>query len=749
MPDPAVNPQSTNRTKEASVSKRSEGIGPGALIPFEGRSVQLVSFERGATERLEALLDTGTGLQRVPIPRFFSEVSDRPPPKPQPGSDPELDSPVLAQLPEHEQHRIEERYRDLLQVKTGSRRGDPEGDRAKGVLSRTYDPARTTQKQRLTAKSQELRDRDVPASSAVQLRRQIKAVERDGIEALIHKNRKMNGQQLADVGEDVLAVVTKLLKTQPGRARPSDKALRTMARAALIEAGITTTISDYKLGIIVGELSRSLDLHHEAKGRERVAMKPDVAYGRRLVSRPGEIVQVDATTTNIHVWDPRLGWVRSTIVTAIDVFTRCIVALRVVTGSVTSRDVAMLLWDIGRPTVTRSGYPYELVHHHGMPTLVTVNREPDIDHYGTEVMGTKPAFTPSAIVMDHGREFDCEHLISACARIDVDVIFCPPRAAHAKGVVESFHNTLREIQSLLAAYKGANVNNHPKGVEELAPLTAHDLRDALWEYVLEIYHWREHDGLAALHDSETPLCPAGVFEAYLEAGGEVTVPKDPYRLIQLLTSKKCIVHPYGINIEGRVYNNASLVALRPRMARGVGTPAKPLLVFYDRWDVSRVYTRHPLTHEWMCIPRAGETREARMPCSDLFDKAIRKQLIRDQSRPLSSADRSVAAAQFVNRWAPERFADRNEARIRAVEAGRAHDYAHDLADASPEFRELAFGNKTDDTPIIGELVTASADSDEILDADLVEDEEEIDFDALEDYDPTTDFPGLGLTRNTP
>lgn len=734
------------------MTTRSESIGPGTLTTFEGRSVKILSYERGASGRLEVLFDTGTGLQRVPCSRFFLEVFDRTPPRPEPGSDPELDSPVLAQLPEDERRRIEERYRDLLQIKTGSRRGDPDGDRAKGTLSPTYDPARTSKMQRLEAKSRDLSDRDAPASSAVQLRRQITAVDRDGIEALIHGNRKTSSQKLADVGEDVLAVVTKLLKTQPGRARPSDKALITMARAALIEAGITTTISDYKLRIIVGELSRSMDLHHEAKGRERVAMKPDVAYGRRLVSRPGEIVQVDATTTNIHVWDPRLGWVRSTIVTAIDVFTRCIVGLRVVTGSVTSRDVAMLLWDIGRPTVTRSGYPYELVHHHGMPTLVAVDHEPDIDQYGTEVMGTKPAFTPSAIVMDHGREFDCEHLISACARVDVDMIFCPPRAAHAKGVVESFHNALREIQSLLAAYKGANVNNHPKGVEELATLTAHDLRDALWDYVLEIYHWREHAGLTALHQSETLLCPAGVFEAYLEAGGEVTVPKDPYRLIHLMTSKQCIVHAYGINIDGRVYNNASLVAMRPQTARGVGTGNKLILVFYDRWDVSRVYTRHPVTHEWMCIPRVGETREERMPCSDLFDKAIRRQLIDGRSRPLSATDRSTADAQFVNRWAPGRFADRNEARIRAVEAGRAHDYAHDLADASPEFRQLAFGNKTDDTPLRGEVVEASADSDEILDADLVADgdeAEEIDFDSLEDYDPATDFPGLGLSRNTP
>lgn len=748
MPHQSVTDQPKPAGPSDSTPARLQKVAPGALVTFEEKTVRIVSFERGSSERLEVLIDTGSALQRVPIASLFAAIADRAPAKPDAETEAELQSPLLAELPEDERKRIETRYRDLKQAATGSRHGTPETDRARGVLSPTYDPLVHNKGERVKAKSEELRARGDSTTSVAQLRRQLNSVDLNGIEALIHGNKKTRKDRLADVDEEVITVLTEFLHAQPGRARTSNKALLVIGKAALAQAGVGEELTDYKLRIIIGELSRSLDLHHEAKGRERVAMKPDVVYGRRLVSRPGEIVQIDATTTNIHVWDPRLGWIRSTILTAIDVFTRCILALRVITGSATTRDVTMLLWDIGRPTVTRSGYPYELVHHHGMPHLIAVNHDPDgpggADH--TDILGTKPALIPSAIVVDHGREFDSEHLISACARIDVDVIFCPPRAAHAKGVVESFHNRLREVQSLFTAFKGANVNNHPQGVEDLATLTAQDLRDALWEYVLEIYHWREHHGLTNLHNSETPLCPAGVFEAYLEAGGEVTLPMDPYRLIQLLSSKKCLVQPYGININGRVYNNATLVSLRQHLARGVGTPATPLLVFYDRWDVSRVYTRHPVTGEWLCIPRAGESPQARMPCSDAFDTAIRKQLIRGDSRPMSATDLANASAEFVNRWAPEKFTDRNEARILALEAGRAHDYAHDLADASPEFRELAFGSSDDREPLPGEIVQTTADSDDILDSDLADQDdqdEEVDLDNLDDYSPNNAFLGRG------
>lgn len=714
----------------SSMKPRSglEAVGAGAIVTYDGAPARIHSFVRDSDMRPQWLLDTGEELRRVPLLELFATLADR---APAPTED-DVSAPLLQELPDEERRRIETRYRDLLQVRTGSLQGDPEDDRRRGVLATRYDPTRTTYTQRLEAKSTELRERGEAGASVVTLRRQVKDVEAGGIEVLIHGNRRTGPQRLPDVGEEVITVVTEVLADQPKQARVSTRALVTKARAALQKAGVGDEVSTYKLRGLVSELSRSMDLHLAAKGRERTALKPRRVYGRHPVSRPGEVVQVDATTTNIHVWDPRLGWVRSTIVTAIDVFTRCVVAMRVVTGSVTSRDVAMLLWDIGRPTVTRAGYPYELCLHHGIPRLIAVNRDPEVQAGYGEALGAKPAFTPSLIVMDHGREFDSTHFLGACARVGVDVVFCPPKAPHVKGVIESFHNSLREVQSLLAGYKGANVENHPEGVEERAALTAHDLRDALWEYVLEVYHHAPHRGLMQMHDAGRPLSPVGVYEAYLASGGEVAVPRDPYQFIRLLTSVRCALHPYGLNVGGRRYNNATLVALRNTVAAGLGAPTQRLTVFYDRSDVSRVYLRHPHTGEWLCIPRSDVDPDTRLPCSDVFDAALRRQLVRGEDHPLMSVDLEQARARFARRWDSEVADGRKAQRLLAYEASRAHQYAHDLRDAPPEVRDLAFGEGTR----AGQMVAANtADSDELLDQDLAGGDEVIDLDDLPELGP--------------
>lgn len=305
MPDHAMNRRFQGRTNEPTET-RLDRLSPGAWVVYEDRSVQVVSFERGVTGRLEVLLDTGAGLQRVPIAQFFAVASAGKSTTATEETDP-VDSPLLAQLPDDERTRLEIRNQDLLQIRTGSRRGDPDGDRSKGVLSKTYDPDLTTLTQRYEAKAQELKDRGIPASSKSQLYRQMVKVEAGGIEGLIHRSKRMGPRRLDDVDEDILTAVTALLDAQPEGARLANTAMLTTARAALLEADIGHDLSNYKLKIVIGALSKSLDLHHEAKGRERVSMKPDVVYGRRLVSRPGRSSrstrQQRTSTSGTPAWD--------------------------------------------------------------------------------------------------------------------------------------------------------------------------------------------------------------------------------------------------------------------------------------------------------------------------------------------------------------------------------------------------------------------------------------------------------------
>ena len=340
-------------------------VGAGVVLQGATGPVRVEGFERGADGRLVGVVLQCSGRRVVPFSELCLEAlaNGR-------ASVDQLElpaGPAWAELPEAERHRLEERARDLMQVLTGSRRGNPEADRTEGRLTDTYDPARSSRSSRLAAKARELAARGERGASRAQLSRQLAAFQTEGVLGLVDA-RVQSRLAPIEVDEAIEKALGEFLVSRSGEARVSDARLAVMARAWLEAAGVEFTGSGRQLLRILGQLSRGMALHREARSRQVHDNKPQKVYGRLTVSRPGEVVQIDATTTTIHCWFPSLGWARATILTGIDVYSRCIVALRVVPGSVTSRDVAYLLWDMGRPEVSRHGWPYELQSWHGGAT---------------------------------------------------------------------------------------------------------------------------------------------------------------------------------------------------------------------------------------------------------------------------------------------------------------------------------------------------------------------------------------------
>jgi hypothetical protein len=243
-----------------------------------------------------------------------------------------------------------------------------------------------------------------------------------------------------------------------------------------------------------------------------------------------------------------------------------------------------------------------------------------------------------------------------------------------------------------AAFKGASVANHPRGVEQEACLTAQDLQDALWEYVLNIYRWKEHEGLTEAHGSDIPLCPAGVFENYVANGGWIEVVDDAFRVMGFLSTVECAVQDYGINVDRRVYNSSGLRELAWHLKPGIGLRARKVTVFFDRSDATRVYVKHPLTREWLCTPRANQPAAGVRPYGDLMTRAIRDQAARGERPPLNPTEQFDAEVRLHKAWGRGEFKDRRDMRLASIEASRTRDYARDLADSTAELRTLAFGD---------------------------------------------------------
>jgi transposase InsO family protein len=82
-----------------------------------------------------------------------------------------------------------------------------------------------------------------------------------------------------------------------------------------------------------------------AKGRRSVVERPRGVFGRLRPMRPGEYVVLDTTPLDVFAMEPvTLRWVPVELTVAMDLFTRCILGLRLTPVSTKSQDVANVLF---------------------------------------------------------------------------------------------------------------------------------------------------------------------------------------------------------------------------------------------------------------------------------------------------------------------------------------------------------------------------------------------------------------------
>lgn len=726
------------KPRVTSRADRRKPLGIGHDIATTTDSAKVVGVTRDTQGRVVVCLDHGDHRTRVPwVELAKTALSTRP----VVDSDilDEHSSPLLAELPDEERAAVIKRYRDLLQIKYGSPRGNVDGDRRAGILNPEYDPNITTQAQRLVSKGRELRAHGETGWSKAAIYRHLQRVD-EGPEFLIHGNRRTISQRFDDYDPAVLEIVRTEVAAEQQRSQKSHRKLLARIRAKLKTADVGHDLTRHQLEVLVGELSRGLSLHHTAKTRRTEASRPTVAYGAQRVSRPGEIVQVDATPTTVALLGPMGALIPAVILSAIDVHTRSFVAMRVCVGAATSRDVCALISQMGRPTVTRAGYPFELELWHGIPTILAINDDP-LDEKTTvqKALGRKPAVHPSTIVFDHGSENASDHVMRYAAECGIDVVFCPPRKGHTKGIVEAVHRVLAGVESALPIHKGQNVLNRPAELELAVPIRPQDLQDMLWEYVIDIYSHEEHRSLTEAHGSDRPLSPAMVWSDYVTAYGQLDVPADPWAFLKGLERQTRILSPAGIRLNKVTYNSSELQDLRSVVMSGIGTSARKLTIFFDRFDITRVFLVHPVERRWMVVPRAMDRRGSVAPMSGLARQLILADADRDTRRTLTESELHEREAETLARWFEGLFANRQEARYAAIEGARQRTFAHDLEQASEEVRALAFPEPEAEPEAELQVYPDSRDDDEEIDYD-----EEIDFDDLAD-ELEEDEPAWGLS----
>ena len=97
----------------------------------------------------------------------------------------------------------------------------------------------------------------------------------------------------------------------------------------------------------------------------------------------------------------------------------------------------------------------------------------DADRLATGPTPGCPAWPPRPLVLDHGKIYLSEHLLSVCARLGISIQPARPYTPTDKAAVERFFRTLGEqLLAALPGYKGPDVYSRGDDVEEPAPTSS-------------------------------------------------------------------------------------------------------------------------------------------------------------------------------------------------------------------------------------------------------------------------------------
>ncbi|MFH8566160.1 hypothetical protein [Streptomyces sp. NPDC017988] len=139
--------------------------------------------------------------------------------------------------------------------------------------------------------------------------------------------------------------------------------------------------------------------------------------------------------------------VRCELTVAMDLYSRCIVGLRLTPVSTKSVDVAGVLYETVRPRESRAdgGEP---LPYCGVPSAVVVAAEKLVDRDGQPLL---PTVATETIIFDHGKVYLSNHIKSVCAKLRISLQPARPKTPTDKPV-ERWFGTLNK--GILAALPG-------------------------------------------------------------------------------------------------------------------------------------------------------------------------------------------------------------------------------------------------------------------------------------------------------
>lgn len=485
-------------------------------------------------------------------------------------------------LSEHAVSKLSDHRALIHYVDTGTAPWQGGGDKP----SRDVDPdVIHNERKRLAAIARRIAEHD-GVSYETARKRISRAIKREAAGPTATVDGRYTRERRKNRDADIPALVEKFL-----RDRVFDPALHTQTqylefRLWLLGTApdITKPPSERTFYRLVEQVHKRMPhLQAKSKTKHGTAQAPKQSFAPRHLERPGSLWQIDATTSNVMLWDPkeRTGKTRThrvTLVKIIDSATRMIVG-RSISEHSSSVGVVLALADAfasmvdDRETVTVDGrvYPRPFV---GIPRALT--RWP---------------IPPRRIITDNGKDFLSNFHVNQLARLGCEVEFARVRDPRAKALIErSFLSYKTEFEELCAGYVGGSIDE--RGLNTEALLTWDQLweRDQQWT---DLYNFREHRGLRA--ELGRRVSPHQRWAELVGETGYVEMLKWENEWIRFLPTFRAKLGKYGITRRYEIFNAPIIETL----LRTPGVTRDGYWTFhYNPSDLRQVYCFDPDGTAW-------------------------------------------------------------------------------------------------------------------------------------------------------
>ena len=601
-----------------------------------------------------------------------------------PEEEPDALSIVWTYASDAQRQEAEDRAAHVREVTTGYRSGFAEVALVNEPRPE-YDPSAPRAK-RWHAKAQEL------GVSVRTVGRWVADYEKLGTLGLVDNRRAAAGNPFARVDSRWVRVMEVLLDERTDEARISAKALFAIVKERLAaEFGAETVkipsqATQYRL---VRELDRGRGIVRGAtKTKRSYASRPAAPFRRIFATRPGEYVLMDSTRLDVYAIDPLTGrWMNTDLTIIMDLYSRAILGLRLTVVAAKSIDVSSVFYEAIVPKEipanwgSDSTWPY-----HGVPSHLMIN----VDHVGVpsviSLLGQPKGLIPDTLVIDHGKPYVSEHMMSVCARLGVSVQPARKATGTDKPQVERFFRTLRsQLLERLPGFKGEDITARGKDPESEAVYTTAEIEAIIREWVATIYHHRPTKGLRAAGLPGVDLTPAQRFEQGLGIAGELQIPVDRNLALEVLPTFTRRFNHYGVEFNKLIYTG-EIVAKYHRRSRHLSAGGTSWAFSYNPDDVTVIYFQDPDDGVWHTLEWIRR-QELKLPFSeDALNLA--KQIAVSGDEPINIEDALASLLDSVRAGLARTPTERRiAAREAALFAQAEHPALPSMAAALEEARE--------------------------------------------------------------